>query len=276
MLLFFFFHYTPIHIFKSWGRLVGLPAHDELAFYLARYDAEIAYTDDQIGRLLTALRDRGLLRRTLTVFTSDHGESLGEHHYYFDHGRFGFQTCLRVPLIVHYPEALRPRVDREPAELLGLAPTFLEAAGASLPEGRWQQGRSWAPRLFGAETPAPGGDPPSPAFAFAEAGYQTQHKWLHVVRDRRFALVWAPTRPDQRWIGGEGVPFTLYDLANDPGETVDVGDRFPAERLRLQRALSRWRQAPAFQAQSEPQDCGEARPMDRETEDLLRSLGYLR
>jgi arylsulfatase A-like enzyme len=131
------------------GREQVLDGHDDLAFYVARYDAAVAYADAQIGELLAEMRRRGLLGRTLTAFTSDHGESLGEHAYYFDHGRFGFQTCLRVPLILHYPGVLAPRVDRQPVELLDLAPTLLEAAGASLPGGAWKQGHSLTRRLRG-------------------------------------------------------------------------------------------------------------------------------
>ena len=129
------------------GREQVLDGHHDLAFYVARYDAAVAYADAEIGELLGEMRRRGLLGRTLTAFTSDHGESLGEHAYYFDHGRFGFQTCLRVPLILHYPGVLAPRVDRQPVELLDLAPTLLEAAGAPLPGGAWKQGHSLTPRL---------------------------------------------------------------------------------------------------------------------------------
>ncbi|HEY6321453.1 MAG TPA: sulfatase, partial [Thermoanaerobaculia bacterium] len=131
------------------GREQVLDGRDDLAFYVARYDAAVAYADAQIGELLAEMRRRGLLGRTLTAFTSDHGESLGEHAYYFDHGRFGFQTCLRVPLILHYPGVLAARVDRQPVELLDLAPTLLEAAGASLPGGAWKQGHSLTRRLRG-------------------------------------------------------------------------------------------------------------------------------
>ena len=51
---------------------------------------------------------------TLTVFTSDHGEALGEHEYYFDHGRFSFQSCLAVPLILHFPGVIPPGVEPNP------------------------------------------------------------------------------------------------------------------------------------------------------------------
>jgi arylsulfatase A-like enzyme len=262
-----------------------LDGRDELAFYVARYDAEIAYNDHSIGVLLAELQKRGLMKKTLTAFTSDHGESLGEHEYYFDHGRFSFQTCLRVPLILHYPGVLTPRVDKEPVELLNLAPTFLEAAGIELPDGVWKQGRSLTPRLRGQEMPSTvgeKGDGPAPSLsqpglAFSEAGWETNNKWQKVVRDRRFKLIFAQTQPDQRWIGGEGVRFTLYDLENDPGETKNVADQFPQEVERLTKALWAWDRAPRFDVKTDKigGPCGDQRSMDEETRKLLKSLGYL-
>lgn len=265
-----------------------LDGRDDLAFYLARYDAEIAYNDAQIGHLLDEMRKRGMLERTLTAFTSDHGESLGEHGYYFDHGRFSFQTCLRVPFILHYPGVLAPRVDRDPVELIHLAPTLLEAAGVRLPDGVWMQGRSLTPRLRGQAPPPPPpaegeeGDPAGatarqPGLAFSEAGWETHNKWQKVVRDGRFKLIFAQTRPEQRWIGGEGVKFTLYDLVNDPGETTNVIDKFPQDAERLTRELWKWERAPKFNVETDQSGgaCGDQRQMDEETRKLLESLGYL-
>ncbi|HTQ78586.1 MAG TPA: sulfatase-like hydrolase/transferase, partial [Thermoanaerobaculia bacterium] len=259
-----------------------LEGRDDLAFYVARYDAEIAYADAQIGRLLAAMQQRGLLKKTLTVVTADHGESLGDHHYYFDHGRFGFDTCLRVPLLFHYPGVLKPRVDADPAELLDLAPTLLATAGVDLPQGVWMQGRDLTPRLRGVTprpAPAAGSGPADhPGLAFSEAGWEANNKWQKIVRDGRFKLVFAQTRPEQRWIGGEGVRFTLYDLKNDPGETVNVADRFPADLERLKRVLAAWNGAPRFDVETDTHggSCGgSARPMDDQTRQLLHSLGYL-
>jgi arylsulfatase A-like enzyme len=278
-----------------------LDGRDDLPFYVARYDAEIAYTDAQIGRLLDEMKRRKLLGKTLTVLTADHGESLGDHNYYFDHGRFGFDTCLRVPLIFHYPGVLKPRVDADPVELLNLAPTLLEAAGVDLKDGAWMQGRSLTPRLRGqggqgGQAPPP---PPSPTttaasaasaartpgklvahpgLAFSEAGWEANNKWQKIVRDGRFKLVFAQTRPEQRWIGGEGVRFTLYDLKNDPHETKNVADQYPDDLKRLQRELSSWAAAPRFPVaiDTEGGTCGGGqRPMDEQTRELLHSLGYI-
>jgi len=268
------------------GKSQVVDGHTDLAFYVARYDAEIAYTDHQIGLLLEAMGKRKLLAKTLTAFTADHGESLGEHGYYFDHGRFSFQTCLRVPLVLHYPGVLAPRVDRDPVELIDLAPTLLEAAGIPLAGGAWMQGHALTPRLRGLPPgdpePAKAGEPmPHPAgLAFSESGWETDDKWQKVVRDGRFKLIFAQTRPEQRWIGGDGVRFTLFDLLTDPGETKNVADAFPEDLERLKRELWAWDRAPRFDAEKDAQiapTCGRfaAHDMDEETRKLLRSLGYL-
>ena len=262
-----------------------LEGRSDLAFYIARYDAEIAYTDAQIGKLLAEMKQRKLLDHTLTAFTADHGESLGDHNYYFDHGRFGFDTCLRVPLLLHYPGVLKPRVDADPVELVDLAPTLLEAAGVDLPQGVWMQGRSLTPRLRGEKTPVPKrkddakrGPVDHPGLAFSEAGWEANNKWQKIVRDGRFKLIFAQTRPEQRWIGGEGVRFTLYDVKNDPQETKNVADRYPDDLKRLQRELSNWAGAPRFPVEIDTQGgtCGGGQhPMDEQTRELLHSLGYL-
>src|SRR6185436_19717559 len=76
-----------------------------LGYYVAQYDGEIAAVDQEVGRVLDALAASAAAARTLVVVTSDHGESLGEHDYYFDHGEDLFDPCLRIPLIVKAPGA---------------------------------------------------------------------------------------------------------------------------------------------------------------------------
>lgn len=249
------------------GRKQVLEERDELAFYVARYDEEIAYTDAQIAELLADLETAGKMKNTLTVFTADHGESLGEHSYFFDHGRFAFETCLRVPLVFHFPGVFNPRVDPAPVELIDLAPTLLDLAGIT-PEGGVWQGRSLVPRLRG--LPAD-----EPQLAFAEAGYATKGGWLRSVRDGRFKMVYAEKLPDRRWIGGEDVYFTLYDLQGDPAETVDVGAQHPEVYQRFEKLLWERRHAERRRVEVDGEECAENPEMDGETEQLLKTLGYL-
>jgi len=252
------------------GREQVLAGRDDLDFYVARYDSEISYVDAKVGELLDVLEQRGLMANTLTVITSDHGESLGEHEYYFDHGRFSYQTCLRVPLIFHQPGVLEPRVDTSPVELLQLAPTLLEAAGIELEEGQWMQGQSLWPRLRGAETEVP------ERYAFAEAGYAVKPLWQRAVTDGRYKLIYAQDWGEQRWIAGKGNPFALFDLETDPGETDNlVGQDNEAER-RLQTALHKLWSAPPFDVEvQEARDQEEPEEMDEKTRRQLKTLGYI-
>ena len=250
------------------GRDQVMEGRDDLAFYEARYDAEILYADTEIGRLLEQLETDGQLDETLIVVTSDHGESLGEHSYYFDHGRFGFQTCLRVPLLLHYPGVIKPRVDTQPLELLDLAPTLLELAGLELTDGAWMQGRSLLERLSGA---SPGdGD----HLAFSEAGYGTDGKWQQVVQDERYKLLLVRQEVDQQWYAGKGQRWILYDLVDDPGETRDRSKDLPEELRRLRKELLAWIKAEPFDMGAR-QASAEEGEMEEETRKQLEALGYL-
>ena len=258
---------VPIRQMAGIGTDQVLNERTDLAYYIARYDAEIAYADAKIGELLEFMGDRGLLENTLTILTSDHGESLGEHSYYFDHGRFGFQPGLRVPLVFHYPGVLEPHVDPDPVELIHLSPSILDFAGVELDENRWMQGRSLTPRLMGSSR---GARP-----AFSQAGYATERKWQQIVQDRRFKLMNVIAGDEQRWVGGKGVFLTLYDLENDPGETVNVLDEFPEAAQRLSRSLDQIWSAEPFPVLTDESATRPEREMDDETESQLKALGYL-
>ncbi len=247
-----------------------LGGSDELAFYVARYDAEISYVDAQIGALLDHLGSQGLLERTLTVVSSDHGESLGDHNYFFDHGRFGFQPGLRVPLIFTYPGVIEPRVETGAVELITLAPTLLEAAGVLLEEHRWMQGHSLWPLLIGDESASK-----RRPIAFSEAGYAVERKWQRIILDGRFKLIYARAVPEQRWIAGKDNPFALYDLRKDPGETKNVYDQHPTEAERLTQILHQAWKAPTFDVLIDTSGAGERKEMDEETREQLEALGYL-
>ena len=79
---------------------VYVEGEHRLAYYVAHYDGEVAFTDDQIGKVLDVLRAQPALSDTLIVLTADHGEGLGEGGVYFKHGPALREAHVRVPLIV--------------------------------------------------------------------------------------------------------------------------------------------------------------------------------
>ncbi|MGH9748534.1 MAG: sulfatase family protein, partial [Candidatus Polarisedimenticolia bacterium] len=232
---------------------------------VAHYDAEIAYTDRMIGDLLQALDDLGLGGgRTLVVLTSDHGESLGEHDYFFEHGAYLYEPTVRVPLIVALPGRLpEGRVVETQARTIDIVPTVLAIAGVPIPDGL--QGGSLLPRILGKDR-SPG--PP----AYSESGRNfypenpRQHldgiagKW-RMVRTDTHKLILIPKDPEPIW--------ELYDLRSDPGETVDLAGR-PSPVLDELRALLL-----EFLASDPGRDEREDPPLPEELREHLRSLGYV-
>jgi arylsulfatase len=109
----------------------------EVAFYRASYDAEVLYTDAEIGALLDGIRDRGLLEEAIVVFATDHGEGLGESDYWFAHGEYLIDPLVHVPLMIRAP-GVAPGRRSDLASLLDVFPTLLGLLGLEreIGEGR--------------------------------------------------------------------------------------------------------------------------------------------
>jgi arylsulfatase A-like enzyme len=182
-----------------------------LGWYVAQYDGEIAAVDAEVGRVLDALEASPARDRTLVVLTSDHGESLGEHGYYFDHGEDLFDPSMRIPLLVAGPGVKAGRSDVL-ATTLDLVPTVLDAAKVSYPPDL--AGESLLPAVRGEPRPE-------------RKRLQGQNdRNLLGAWDRRFKIVATPA--------DEGTRYALYDRASDPGETRDASPAH-AERTREER-----------------------------------------
>ncbi len=97
------------------------------------YYGSVSHVDEQIGRVLEVLEQRGLLEETLIVFLSDHGDMLGDHHLW--RKTYAYEPSARIPMLMRWPTGMlaskRGIVRREPVELRDILPTFLEAAGTS-------------------------------------------------------------------------------------------------------------------------------------------------
>lgn len=98
----------------------------DVNYVTAQYDGEISYADAQLGRLLDAIEQRGLTQDTLVVVMGDHGESLGEHGVWFNHGDDLYETSLHVPFALRWPGRVEAgaRIG-QPFEGDDLAPTVL-------------------------------------------------------------------------------------------------------------------------------------------------------
>lgn len=143
------------------GYIAGLQANvppipgDVIDRAMDLYDAEIRYTDREVGRLLAELRRLGLLDRAILVVTSDHGEEFGEHGSMEGHQWTLYDEVLRVPLLISSPWTEAVRIS-EIVESIDIAPTLLRFAGVTAPPT--YQGRPLQPLL----EPLGGDESPSP------------------------------------------------------------------------------------------------------------------
>jgi arylsulfatase A-like enzyme/Tfp pilus assembly protein PilF len=211
------------------------------------YDAEIAWTDSVVGRLLDSLAADGRLGRTVVVVVGDHGESLGEHEEP-SHGFFIYDATIRIPLIVAGP-AVPARSVAGPVRIVDVLPTALELLGVPVPPA--VQGQSLLGLVGGRGPDLPG---------FAESWYPRYHYgWseLQAIRDSRYKLIRAPRRE-------------LYDLGEDPHEIHDIAQQDPARADAMEKALL------ALRARVESQAAAKGpAPVDPETEERLEALGYV-
>jgi arylsulfatase A-like enzyme len=183
-----------------------------LGWYVSQYDGEIAAVDHEVGKLLDALDASAAREKTLVVVTSDHGESLGEHDYYFDHGEDLFDPSMRIPLIVAGPGVKAGARADVLATTLDLVPTILDAVKVSYPPDL--VGESLLPAARGERRPE-------------RRRLQGQNdRNLLGAWDRRFKIVATPS--------DAGARYSLYDREGDPGETRDASRDQP-ERAREER-----------------------------------------
>jgi arylsulfatase A-like enzyme len=215
--------------------------------------------------LLAALEPLGVAGDTLVVLTADHGESLGEHDYYFNHGHVAYEEQVRVPLILRWPAGrYGGRRIAAPVELRGLGPTVIDALG--LERGGLAQAASWLPAIRGR------GDelPPAVFTAAGSTDLALRHQSTLVVRRGPMKLLLPRSRWAQAIAGGRSVE--LYDLSTDPDEARDLAPERPELVRSLTAEVVAWFDAHPARKPERPPGAPELR---EETRRSLRELGYL-
>jgi choline-sulfatase len=222
----------------------------EEAKYGKGYSGELGYIDHVIGNLWDYLAAHDLVNRSLIVFTSDHGEGLGDHGE-TTHGFFIYQSTLHVPLIIHWPSHLlagrapMPEQVDTPATLLDLSPTILDAVRLAVPQA--MQGKS----LLAATG--------SPRDVFSESLYPQKHfgtSALASLRSGHYKYIEAP-RPE------------FYDLAQDPNELTNLYAGKASIASAYRERLTQLRQ------NYKPRAPGTQNALSPEAIERLHALGYL-
>jgi arylsulfatase len=192
------------------------------------YYGMITNIDENVGKLFARLREWGLDEKTLVIFMTDNGHSMGKLYNAGMHGAKGtpYQGGTRVPSFWRWPGVLKAGVDVDRLTAhIDLFPTFAELAGAKFTESAKLDGRSLLPLLRDPAAPWPD------RYLFTHVGRwpkgqaaQSKHKSC-AVRNSRFRLV-----NDKE----------LYDIQKDPGETTNVIEQHPDVVAQMRKAYDRW------------------------------------
>ena len=224
----------------------GTLGEDDVRYLFELYDAEIRQLDDLLAGLFAHLDQLGLADDTLVVVTSDHGEEFGEHGSVL-HGQTHFEEVIRIPLLVRGPDVPVGRRIDEPVHLVDVAPTILAACG--IPDDG----------LDGIDLQQVWVSNSGPdRYLYSEADHNnSQPDIRRMIRFQRHKLL-------HDTLTGES---HVFDLEQDPGESVDVSDAEVELAAMLMTKLEAFMQGGAEADQI---------PMpSAEDQELLRSLGYL-
>lgn len=232
------------------GASVAPESDDALALLRSQYYAVVEETDDQLGRLFENLRSTGELDRTLVVFTTDHGEQLGDHWLMNKDGFF--EQSYHIPLIIRCPAAMAGLSAASHAavetargshvtsfsEHVDILPTILECIGVPVPVQ--VDGSSLLPFLLGRAAP------PS---------WRTAAHWEFDYRDRSPPAGSEPSACSlcvlrgERWkyvqFADAAMPPLLFDMAESQAENVDLGSSLVPEHVAARAdcaaAMLQWR-----------------------------------
>lgn len=222
------------------------PAKYALIYAKDRYSGEVAYVDDQLGRIFDYLSDKGRMENTLIILTSDHGEGLGEREEY-SHCFFAYNNTIHIPLMMYIPGRSHKVVDENVCHA-DLFPSLHHIFGDKIPG--YMQGESLLPIMDG--------------------GPRQNRKIYFESMSPHLSTGWAPLRGYIE----DNIKFIdqpikeVYDLEKDPGEEHNLAQSYDIPRLRssLDGLLKSLAGQPMVQGQ------------DRTSLEIarrLRSLGYI-
>jgi arylsulfatase A-like enzyme len=222
---------------------------------IAAYNANLAYVDQQFGRILEVLRSQGLYDRTILVLISDHGEAFWEHGMQ-GHNASVYEEMIRIPMIMRIPResAIQGTRRTQIVENTALFPTFLDLFSFSAKQIRPLR-KSLLPLLLNKDA-----EPPEPVLFSQTAG-----RGSFGIRTPRFKFI--ERRPER-------LQDELYDLSTDPGERNNLLQKHPILgayfKTVFQKRYKEWEKSLAL-----IQTLKKKAVIDQETEEQLRALGYI-
>ena len=245
---FFPTHHQDEPTFKRW--LAGITDVD---YVIGLNKGSVSWLDYHVGEVITRLKKNDMWDKTIFVFTSDHGESLGEHSIWFAHSGL-FETTARVPLILRIPGGPKGFKTDNLVQLADVMPTLLARVGINAPNDI--RGRDIWPGLRKKDS--------TRAIFIEHAGAQMtavvtkRYKYIKHLKTKNYNPGYLLRKGREE----------LYDLRKDPKERSNLVSKDPKRLSFLRKELERLKNQKGTDHEAQKAE------VDSETEEMLRSLGY--
>jgi len=229
------------------------------------YDGELAYLDWCFGRFFKFLEKKNILDNTLVIIVGDHGDNFGEHGL-LGHGLCLYDSILKIPLIVRYPQKIKPAKIDYQVQITDILPSTIDLLGL-----KWKQRNGiYGQNIFNNETPIRD-------FAISEHAFQNMdlfrkkvpeidqsiinkyERSLHSIRTDEYKFIWSSNGKHE-----------LFNLHKDPQENHNLYDSYPSIAKKLEEKL--FANVKKFESVKTSEEAVE---MDKVTEERLKALGYL-
>lgn len=185
----------------------GVRSKEEIKRARAGYYGSIHHIDHQIGRLLTYLKKNNMFEETLIIFTSDHGDMLGDNNLW--RKTYGYEGSAHIPLIMKPPHSWAKPIARveEPVLLQDIMPTIIDAVDLPIPES--VDGKSLLPLVKGVGTL-------DREFVHGEHSIcYSEEQEMHYLTDGKVKYIWFPRLGTEQLFDLTKDRYELEDLAND-------------------------------------------------------------
>jgi len=186
--------------------------------HIKNYFAMVTGVDDQFGRVLKALKEEGLEKNTIVVFTSDHGNCLGSHEH--PTKNVHYEESMRVPFLIRWPGKIKPRRDDLLISAPDIYPTLLDLMGYAEDTPKQVDGNSHASLFLTGK----GKRPTSQLYMWVPVGKPAWGR--RGLRTHRYTLMISKAE-------GKPTQYTLHDNANDPYQLKNIASDEPGVVRRL-------------------------------------------
>ncbi|OIO61949.1 hypothetical protein AUJ83_03800 [Candidatus Woesearchaeota archaeon CG1_02_33_12] len=233
---------------------------EEVDYYTLKYDNAISEVDNQFFILIKTLKELNLYNNTIIIISADHGEEMGEHSWYFNHGGPLWDSLIKVPLIFYYPKlSYKSKLIPSQVQLIDIAPTICDILKIKKPETF--EGNSFLSLIIEKETHF--------LYAFSEhwqtiGEFFSSNEVLHSqfsIRSTDWKLIVT--------IRNNESGYQLYNLKKDPQELNNLADIEKDQFKLMKEKIEEW------MSREKENISSLTKPLDEETKEKLRSLGYL-